>query len=166
MRTPGNYSPVGCAGRPFLPRARRRQVAPGAALRSGSEASFLAGEPNERPAGTGEMRAGMAVARRTNRMKTVELDAPQRLPVKPENIISIPLGLLGFESVKKYVLLGAPEEEPFLWFQMLDNPNQGFVVVPPATVIPHYTPDISEADVEFLGIRAPGDAIVLNIVTV
>lgn len=99
-------------------------------------------------------------------MKTVELDAPQRLPVKPENIISIPLGLLGFEQVKKYVLLGATEEEPFLWLQMLDNPNQGFVVVAPAAVVPHYTPDIGESDIQFLGIRAPADAIVLNIVTV
>lgn len=99
-------------------------------------------------------------------MKTVELDAPQRLPVKPENIISMPLGLLGFEHVKKYVLLGAPEEEPFLWLQMLDNVNQGFVVVSPATVVSNYTPDIPQADVDFLGIKTPADAIVLNIVTV
>ena len=99
-------------------------------------------------------------------MKTVELDAPQRLLVKPENIISMPLGLLGFERVKQYVLLGTPEEEPFLWLQMLDNPNQGFVVVPPATAVPDYTPDISQGDIDFLGIKDPADAIVLNIVTV
>jgi len=99
-------------------------------------------------------------------MKTVELDAPQRLLVKPENIIAMPLGLLGFERVKQYVLLGTPEEEPFLWLQMLDNPNQGFVVVPPATAVPDYTPDISQGDIDFLGIKDPADAIVLNIVTV
>lgn len=108
----------------------------------------------------------MPVAKPITRMKTVELDAPQRLPVKPENIISIPLGLLGFEQVKKYVLLGAPEEEPFLWLQMLDNPNQGFVVVPPASVVPNYNPDIPQADVDALGIKNSADAIVLNIVTV
>jgi flagellar assembly factor FliW len=99
-------------------------------------------------------------------MKTVEIDAPQRLPVKPENIISMPLGLLGFEQVKKYVLIGTPEEEPFLWLQMLDNPNQGFVVVPPAAAVTEYTPDISQSDVDFLGLKAASDAIVLNIVTV
>src|SRR5262249_59674615 len=85
--------------------------------------------------------------------------------VKPENIISLPLGLLGFEQVKQYVLLGTPDEEPFLWLQMLDNPSQGFVVVPPAAVVPNYTPDIPQTDVDFLGIKNPGDAIVLNIVT-
>src|SRR5262249_44036852 len=77
-----------------------------------------------------------------------------------------PLGLLGFERVKKYVLLNTPEEEPFLWLQMLDNPAQGFVVVVPSVVLPAYAPDIHQADIDFLGIKSPADAIVLNIVTV
>jgi flagellar assembly factor FliW len=99
-------------------------------------------------------------------MKTVEIDEPQRLPVKKENVISIPLGLLGFEQVKTYVLLATPEEEPFLWLQMLDNPNQGFVVVSPAGVAPNYAPDIAPADVESLGLKSAADALVLNIVTI
>jgi len=99
-------------------------------------------------------------------MKTVELDEPQRLPVKKENVISLPLGLLGFEQVKKYVLLITPEEEPFLWLQMLDNQSQGFVVINPSAVAPDYAPDIPQADIEFLGIQSPAEALVLNIVTV
>lgn len=99
-------------------------------------------------------------------MKTVELDEPKRVPVRTENVISMPLGLLGFEQVKKYVLLTTPEEEPFLWLQMLDNPNQGFIVVSPTVALPDYAPDIPEADVEFLGIKDPTDALLLNIVTV
>ena len=99
-------------------------------------------------------------------MKTVELDEPQTLPVKTENIISMPLGLLGFEQVKKYVLLVTPEEEPFLWLQMLDNPNQGFVVANPSSVMPGYAPDIAPQDVEFLGIESTADALLLNIITV
>ena len=99
-------------------------------------------------------------------MKTVELDEPQRLPVKKENVISMPLGLLGFEQVKKYVLLITPEEEPFLWLQMLDNQNQGFVVISPSVAVPDYAPNIAPADIEFLGIQSPADALVLNIVTV
>lgn len=99
-------------------------------------------------------------------MKTVEADGSQRLLVKKENVISVPVGLLGFEQVKKYVLLATAEEEPFMWFQMLDNPSQGFIVVPPAAVLPSYAPDIAQADVEYLGITSPEDAILLNIVTV
>jgi flagellar assembly factor FliW len=99
-------------------------------------------------------------------MKTVELDEPHKLPVNQENIISMPLGLLGFEQVKKYVLLITPEEEPFQWLQMLDQSNQGFVVVSPSVAAPDYAPDIAPADIEFLGIQSPADALVLNIVTV
>lgn len=99
-------------------------------------------------------------------MKTMELDEPQTSPVKKENVISLPFGLLGFEQVKSYVLLAAPEEEPFLWLQMLDNPNQGFVVVSPAAVLPGYAPDITPDDVKSLGLKSAADALVLNIVTV
>jgi flagellar assembly factor FliW len=108
----------------------------------------------------------MAGAKPRNRMKTVELDEPQKLPVKNENVISMPLGLLGFEQVKKYVLLVTPEEEPFMWLQMLDAANQGFVVVQPSVVMPSYAPDIAQADIEFLNIQSPGEALVLNIATV
>ena len=99
-------------------------------------------------------------------MKTVCTNEPQRLPVKPENIITMPLGLLGFEQVKKFVLLAQPGEEPFLWLQMLDNAKQGFVVVSPSSALPDYSPDISAQDTEFLKLQNPDDAIVLNIVTV
>ena len=67
-------------------------------------------------------------------MKTVEIAEQERLQVKQENIIQMPLGLLGFEQIKKYVLLATPEEAPFMWLQMLDNANQGFVVTPGDTI--------------------------------
>ena len=99
-------------------------------------------------------------------MNTVETAEPRTLPVKQENIVTLPLGLLGFEPIKKYALLGLPGEEPFMWLQMLDDRGQGFVVVSPAAILPSYAPDIAPQDVEFLGIQAAADAIVLNIVTV
>ena len=99
-------------------------------------------------------------------MKTVCTSEPHRLPVKPVIIITMPLGLLGFEQVKKFVLLSQPGEEPFLWLQMLDNASQGFVVISPCLAMPDYSPDISAQDVEFLKLQNPDDAIVLNIVTV
>ena len=89
----------------------------------------------------------------------------ERLTVKSENLITLPLGLLGFESVKKYVLLSNPQEAPFLWLQMLDDANQAFLVVPPGSATSDYEPDISDEDVKFLELVDPTDAMVLNIVT-
>lgn len=87
------------------------------------------------------------------------------LPVRDENVLQLPLGLLGFEQFKRYELLSRPEEAPFLWLQVLDQPNLAFVVVSPTAVAPDYEPEISDEDAHFLDLRTPEDALVFNIVT-
>jgi flagellar assembly factor FliW len=87
------------------------------------------------------------------------------LEVKPDNIVHLPLGLLGFEDHKQYVLLAQAEETPFLWLQMLEAPHQAFLVIPPTHVSADYQPELGQEDVEFLGLEDPEDAWVLNIVT-
>ena len=98
-------------------------------------------------------------------MNTLEVSQSEKLDVKKENVIHIPLGLLGFEQVKKYVLLSKPEEEPFMWLQMLEHPDQAFLVISPFLLFPEYRPDLSREDAEFLNLACPEDSILLNIVT-
>ncbi len=98
-------------------------------------------------------------------MKTAELNELSPLTIKSENVIELPSGLLGFERIKKYVLLSTPQEAPFLWLQMLDDPNLAFVVVSPCAVVADYQPEISDEDCDYLGLQSPQDAIVFNIVT-
>jgi len=98
-------------------------------------------------------------------MITAELTETETRQSAARDIIRLPLGLLGFEHVKQYVLLANPAEEPFMWFQMLDDTKRAFLVAPPARLVSDYQPDISDDDVEFLGITDPADAILLNIVT-
>jgi flagellar assembly factor FliW len=82
-----------------------------------------------------------------------------------ETVIHLPAGLLGFERNKKYLLRSNLEDEPFHWFQVVDDPSLTFLVVSPFEVMPEYRPDISAEDVEFLQIQSPEDAFLLNIVT-
>lgn len=98
-------------------------------------------------------------------MEHTESSTLEPLPVHAENVIQLPLGLLGFEQFKRYVLLSRPEEAPFLWLQVLDQPNLAFVVVSPTAVIPDYQPEVSDEDVKFLDLCAPEDALIFNIVT-
>jgi flagellar assembly factor FliW len=98
-------------------------------------------------------------------MKTMEITEPQTAAIQPENVITFPVGLLGYEAIKQYVLLSYPDEAPFMWLQMLEEPNQGFVVVSPVGLVPGYLPDLNQDDVDFLGLDASDDAILLNIVT-
>ena len=98
-------------------------------------------------------------------MKTAEMIEPEIQTISGENVIQIPDGLLGFEHVKKYVLLAQPQEAPFMWLRMIDNANKRFIVVSPFQILPDYQPDISSEDVRFLGLSNPDDALVVNIVT-
>ncbi len=79
--------------------------------------------------------------------------------------VQIPAGLLGFEKIKQYLLISNPVEEPFRWLRVKDNPALAFVVVEPFFVVPDYHPDIPEADVQFLGLTKPEDALLYSIVT-
>jgi flagellar assembly factor FliW len=80
--------------------------------------------------------------------------------------IRLPMGLLGFERMKDYLLIANPAEEPFGWLQVKGDTSLAFVVLNPFLIAPDYSPDIPQADVDFLGIDEPGDAMLLNIVTV
>lgn len=98
-------------------------------------------------------------------MKCAEQNEVQVLPVKRENVIRMPSGLLGFEQIKEYVLLSNPEEAPFLWLQVLGDPGLAFLVISPFVIRPDYRPDVPDEDVRNLELQSPQDALVLNIVT-
>jgi flagellar assembly factor FliW len=98
-------------------------------------------------------------------MNTLELIETEKRGVNAENIIRLPYGLLGFERIKNYVLLSKPQEEPFMWLQMLDEGRKAFLVVSPFLVLTDYQPDIAEEDVKFLELTDPADALLVNIVT-
>ncbi len=98
-------------------------------------------------------------------MITVELTEPKTRQSEGRETIRLPFGLLGFEHVKEYVLLANPAEEPFMWFQMLDDTKRAFLVAPPSHLVADYQPDISDEEVDFLGLTDPSDAFLLNIVT-
>jgi flagellar assembly factor FliW len=98
-------------------------------------------------------------------MKTEELIEPEKKVLATQTLLQLPYGLLGFEKVKKFALIAKPDEEPFMWLQMLENGRKSFLVVSPFLVMPEYQPDIPGDDVEFLGLADPTDALVFNICT-
>lgn len=95
-------------------------------------------------------------------MNTTETEA---LPEPLTHEVRLPMGILGFEQMKNYLLIANPDEEPFRWLQVKDNASLAFIVIDPFLVIGDYHPDLPQADVEFLGISNPEDAALLNIVT-
>jgi flagellar assembly factor FliW len=82
-----------------------------------------------------------------------------------QGVIRLPGGLLGFEKAKNYVLLGCPEEAPFLRLQMNDEPKLTFLAIEPSSAVDNYQPDLSDEDTQFLALEKPEDALLFNIVT-
>lgn len=99
------------------------------------------------------------------RMNTAQMELPGREEAASQTLVHLPAGLLGFESIKKYILVSNPEEDPFHWLQVIDDPSLSFVVVSPFMVLPDYQPDIPAEDARLLNIEEPSDALILNVVT-
>jgi flagellar assembly factor FliW len=100
-------------------------------------------------------------------MKCAELIETTTLPaVARHDVVHMPNGMLGFEEMKDYVLATNPDEQPFAWLKVQDNPALAFVVIDPFVAMPDYQPDIPQADVEFLKLKQPDDALLLGIVTI
>ncbi len=98
-------------------------------------------------------------------IETAEAVELETVTVQNENIVDLPLGLLGFEQIKRYALLQNKHESPFRWLQVIDQPDLAFLVLPALEVFPEYEPDVPAEDVKFLGLNSPDDALVFNIVT-
>jgi flagellar assembly factor FliW len=100
-------------------------------------------------------------------MKCAELIEPDTTARTPHKYpVRIPTGLLGFEQIKDYVLTSNPGEEPFAWLHVENNTALAFVVLDPFVVMPDYSPDIPQSDVELLQLATAADALLLGIVTV
>jgi flagellar assembly factor FliW len=98
-------------------------------------------------------------------MKCAEPIEAEPSAVVRREAVQLPKGLLGFEAIKDYVLTFNPDEEPFAWLSVEGNASLAFVVMDPFLALAEYQPDIPQADVEFLKLQRPEDALVLGIVT-
>lgn len=83
-----------------------------------------------------------------------------------EDIYTFEEGLFGFENLKKFVFTGLNEDTENIFRHMvsLDNPDIGFIVVPPHQIYNHYDIDVDDFELEKIGVLKPEDIIVLSIV--
>ncbi len=81
------------------------------------------------------------------------------------HILDVSGGLFGFPDIKEMELFYDKEELPFMWLREKDQEGLAFIVVEPGGIIPDYTVEISDTDVEHLGITGADDTMILNIVT-
>ena len=86
------------------------------------------------------------------------------LEVSEQQIFAFEPGLGGFESLRRYALIGEADS-PIEWLQSIDDPDVSFALLEPFLFRPDYVFELPDRDAEGLGMQEPGDALVRCILT-
>ena len=70
----------------------------------------------------------------------LEIDTKKfgRIEIDEQKILTMPDGMLGFEELKRYVLIKDKSLAPFMLYQAMDNPDLAFFVIDPFLVLKDY----------------------------
>jgi len=95
-------------------------------------------------------------------------DLPNSSDAEPatRNEVSLPQGLFGFPDIRSMELVFDKEELPFMWLREQVQDGLAFVVLEPGGIVSNYAVEISDADIQILGISGSEDTMILNIVTI
>ena len=93
-----------------------------------------------------------------------ETEAPMDLEESTTELV-FPMGLLGFESNKRFRLISPSDIAPYQLLEGLDGTPLSFLVIPSTYAATDYPVDLSDEDAAALGLRSPDDAVMINIAT-
>jgi flagellar assembly factor FliW len=80
--------------------------------------------------------------------------------------INFPAGLPGFPQAHRFELAPwGPAGSPFMMLSSVDDPEVGFVVVPPWVFYPDYEFELDNGTAERLSLQSSEDAVVFAVVT-
>ena len=85
--------------------------------------------------------------------------------IDEKQLISFPVGIFGFETMRSFALLDA-ERPPFYWLQCIDDPELAFVMINPYVFRADYVLEIPDDDLDDIGSPTEDEIIVFAIVTV
>ncbi|MDA8233881.1 MAG: flagellar assembly protein FliW [Clostridia bacterium] len=72
------------------------------------------------------------------------------IQINEDDIINFPQGILGFEDIKRFIILSFEEQAPFKWLQALDDSDLAFVIAEPFLFFSDYEFDLSDEDQKML----------------
>ena len=101
-------------------------------------------------------------------MGTMKLDTVRfgSIEVEEKDLIEFPRGLIGFEQLRRFVVLEGPEGTPLRWLQSVEEPGLAFVVADPRVFMPEYVARAKADDLVPVALEGPHDAAVAVILTV
>jgi flagellar assembly factor FliW len=88
------------------------------------------------------------------------------IEIDKKQIIDFPDGILGFDFVKKFVILDSDENSPFKWMQAFTEPDLAFIIIQPVYFRPDYELAVSQSDYEAVEAENADSLLVFAIVTI
>lgn len=88
------------------------------------------------------------------------------ISVPVDDILRMPLGMIGFPGLERFALIRHRNDSPFHWLQSLDAPDVAFVVVSPLVFDPKYNLNLGDSEMRLLKMTAPEQAHVVVVVNV
>src|SRR3954469_16036619 len=76
------------------------------------------------------------------------------ISITAEDVIQFPEGLLGFNELRRFVLLDDPTDEIFAWLQSCEDPNIAFPLLEPELFTASYKVQLTKHDMETLGLSS------------
>jgi flagellar assembly factor FliW len=73
--------------------------------------------------------------------------------LQDDDVIEFPEGILGFNDLRKFVLLDDPNDEIFAWLQSCEVPQIAFPVLEPELFAGNYEAVLTKHDLESLGLK-------------
>jgi flagellar assembly factor FliW len=86
--------------------------------------------------------------------------------LQSEDIIDFPEGILGFNDLRKFVLLDDPNDEIFAWLQSCEVPQIAFPVLEPELFTTNYQVLLTKHDLESLGLQKQEKTRAFSIITI
>jgi flagellar assembly factor FliW len=83
-----------------------------------------------------------------------------------ENLLTFPEGLIGFENLRKFVVMPNEKEGPLFWIQSVEDPNVAFILTDPTNFFLDFRVVPDQRERVKLELEETDECFVLTVVTV
>ncbi|MGW8193926.1 MAG: flagellar assembly protein FliW [Desulforhopalus sp.] len=84
----------------------------------------------------------------------------------PENLLCFPSGLIGFDTLRNFIVMPNPKKGPLFWIQSIDDPAVAFILTDPTNFFLDYKVLPDDAERQQLLIDEQDQCHALSVVTV
>lgn len=83
-----------------------------------------------------------------------------------KDIIWMVRSFIGFEQLKRFIFIDLEEQQPFKWYQSIENPDIAFLLIDPLFFKPDYKVEVSPKDFGMLRAGSPADIALYVLITI